>query len=639
MSPLRDDDAFSIKTHDGTIHNARPVANGIETNEDLALLEFASNNSYQTATINSAATPGVNQPILAAGYSGDAEKFLTEEGKIKQVSDKIFKDGYSIGYSSNIVQGMSGGAILNIEGELIGINAKSASPIVDTGYVYQDNTHPNAEEIKQLRQLNWGLSIDRLLKQINPELIATYNLPIVDTVNAIENTASTGWLAKLEDKAKQITVRIDINGGENGNGSGVIIAKKGNTYTVLTAAHVICQQPSETTGCVDSNYEIVTSDGHKYSLDPTTFRRDENADLAVLEFTSQQSYQVAELLDSELDDDEAIFVAGFPDLNNSTASDWLFSLGYGLSRGNGLLEVNIDNNSLPENEKFNSYGLKNLPEGYDMVYTNITFGGMSGGAILDRAGRVIGIHGQSDGENNLVDQDNSEVEIQLGYSVGIPVTTFRKLADKFQIASLPSVETIDMTTLTSAEEKDFEAAVLNVSIERGNTSARSWVERGNQLWRLRRKEEAREAFDRAIAMNPEFIHLAYYGKSLCLDDAETVLTNLELAIAAKPNYVRAWRWKSWILSSMGRHDEALSSIDKAIELEGDNSKLHLERAALRNIATPISEREDFLQKATESYEEGGEEAVRQILQQDPNMREVMESLREFGETEQNSPSE
>ena len=52
---LRDDVTFSIQTHDGVTHQAKHVANGIETNDDLALLEFSSDISYQTATINSAA--------------------------------------------------------------------------------------------------------------------------------------------------------------------------------------------------------------------------------------------------------------------------------------------------------------------------------------------------------------------------------------------------------------------------------------------------------------------------------------------------------------------------------------------------------------------------------------------------------
>ncbi|MDJ0589141.1 MAG: serine protease [Pleurocapsa sp. MO_226.B13] len=163
---LRGGDTFTIHTYDGVTHQASPVANGIETDDDLALLQFSSENSYQTATINSAATPRVEQTILAVGYSAETGELVTQEGTINQLSSKALKDGYQIGYTSNIVQGMSGGAILNTDGEVIGINGKSAFPIVNTGYVYQDGTQPTPEEIEQLRQLSWGLSLNNFLTQL-----------------------------------------------------------------------------------------------------------------------------------------------------------------------------------------------------------------------------------------------------------------------------------------------------------------------------------------------------------------------------------------------------------------------------------------------------------------------------------------
>ncbi|MEL6463304.1 MAG: hypothetical protein AAFQ91_34720, partial [Cyanobacteria bacterium J06621_15] len=57
--------------------------------------------------------------------------------------------------------------------------------------------------------------------------------------------------------------------------------------------------------------------------------------------------------------------------------------------------------------------------GYELVYTNLSESGMSGGAVLDTSGRVIGIHASAEGERyKLVDK------LQLGFSLGIPVRTF-----------------------------------------------------------------------------------------------------------------------------------------------------------------------------------------------------------------------
>ncbi|MBC1198395.1 trypsin-like peptidase domain-containing protein, partial [Microcystis aeruginosa BLCCF158] len=66
-----------------------------------------------------------------------------------------------------------------------------------------------------------------------------------------------------------------------------------------------------------------------------------------------------------------------------------------------------------------------LTGGYELVYTSITFGGMSGGAVLDSQGRVIGIHGSS--------ETAGVTEIQLGYSLGIPISTFIGLQERLKV--------------------------------------------------------------------------------------------------------------------------------------------------------------------------------------------------------------
>ena len=199
---LRSQTEFTVNTHDGESYPATEVEQAIDSDDDLALLQFESDKTYQTATINTAATPKAEQTILAVGYSAETGELITEIGKIERVPDKKLKEGYSIGYTSNIVQGMSGGAILNANGEVIGINGKSAFPIVDSGYDNEDGTKPTREEIEQYRQLSWGLSINRLLAQVNPKLITAYNLPLPETTDSVESPELTGWLGELEAKAK-----------------------------------------------------------------------------------------------------------------------------------------------------------------------------------------------------------------------------------------------------------------------------------------------------------------------------------------------------------------------------------------------------------------------------------------------------
>ena len=60
----------------------------------------------------------------------------------------------------------------------------------------------------------------------------------------------------VRQTAQQITVRITAN---NNGGSGVLIAKKGNSYLILTNAHVTRR---------GSKFEIQTPDGQKHTATP-----------------------------------------------------------------------------------------------------------------------------------------------------------------------------------------------------------------------------------------------------------------------------------------------------------------------------------------------------------------------------------
>ena len=82
--------------------------------------------------------------------------------------------------------------------------------------------------------------------------------------------------AKVAKIAHNITVRVD----SQAPGSGVIIKLNGNTYTVITAAHVV--------GSKDT-YEVITPDRTRHSVTNTIIQRLPNVDLALVQFSSSQS--------------------------------------------------------------------------------------------------------------------------------------------------------------------------------------------------------------------------------------------------------------------------------------------------------------------------------------------------------------
>ncbi|MFM6877067.1 MAG: trypsin-like peptidase domain-containing protein, partial [Microcystis panniformis] len=301
-------------------------------------------------------------------------------------------------------------------------------------------------------------------------------------------------------KAKGFTVRIDSTSG--GNGSGVIIAKKGNIYTVLTADHVLCEkeesQDAASKPCPDHTYTVVTSDGKTRKIDKSTIIRQEGVDLAVFQFESRDNYPVAEIANYNPNSGDFVFVAGFPKIGDNP-SKWLFSGGAINDKEQGLLQTR--QSPLSNEQGGTLQSVASLTGGYELVYTSITFGGMSGGAVLDSQGRVIGIHGSS--------ETAGVTEIQLGFSLGIPISTFIGLQERLKVK--PQLLTTAQPQVSPQQQQEIFIAITGVIVPNTNAKADIWIERGGQLWRLFRYEEAIKAFDEAIKQNdPDNVYLAWY---------------------------------------------------------------------------------------------------------------------------------
>ncbi len=225
---IRGAKTLQIQTHDGQTRTASIAPNSLLEDKDLALVEFSDTRDYPIAKI-SAIPLEAGLDITVTGYSAETGQYTTDNGKIEQTSDRPLLEGYSVGYSGEVVQGMSGGGIF-FEDELIGINGRSAHPIL-SNYIYEDGTKPTDAEIQQMRAVNWGIPINTLLTYIRPEILSAYNLPLPQVNPDIETTAYTGYIAELETKAKGFTVRIDSS--SQANGSGAIIAKAKENPTLF----------------------------------------------------------------------------------------------------------------------------------------------------------------------------------------------------------------------------------------------------------------------------------------------------------------------------------------------------------------------------------------------------------------------
>lgn len=172
--------------------------------------------------------------------------------------------------------------------------------------------------------------------------------------------------------AKQITVRVFTNPAA---GSGVIVGRSGQTYIVLTNRHVVADS-------VNHKYTIFTADGltHPAQLLPV---QSKSLDLALVQFTSKKVYLSAVIGDStRLSLGEPVYAAGFPNWHYINANTINNTRNWGL-RAFQLTTGNVG--MLLE---------RSLLRGYQLGYTNEVVDGMSGGPVLDRHGRLVGVNGR-----------------------------------------------------------------------------------------------------------------------------------------------------------------------------------------------------------------------------------------------------
>ena len=198
---------------------------------------------------------------------------------------------------------------------------------------------------------------------------------------------------QVNDIAKPITVMI---GGLDGKGSGVIIDKNGNTYTVLTANHVVKKAGY-------GLYEIITHDGQKYPMENKAQTLGK-LDLALVRFTSSKNYPIAKIADSRtVKEGETVHNSGFPipSISNNQQRNYFFITAQITSRGRG----------------------ENL--GYDLFLSGSPRPGMSGGPILNDQGEVIGIYGKAE-------FGRSESALARDGVQGIPTEKFSNLISNIQ---------------------------------------------------------------------------------------------------------------------------------------------------------------------------------------------------------------
>ncbi|PSB40163.1 serine protease, partial [Chamaesiphon polymorphus CCALA 037] len=314
-------------------------------------------------------------------------------------------------------------------------------------------------------------------------------IPIVRVVS-IAATAP-----EIAATAKAVTVKISEPGSQ---GSGVILQRQGDVYTVLTAAHVLKNK--------SATYTISTSDGNQYPIVSQSIRAaTTDIDLAVVKFRTTGNYPTAKLGNSNLlTEGMDLYVAGYP-LATAAINKSVFVFREGTVSANST---------------------QTLEKGYSLIYSNDTLPGMSGGAVLNQNGEVVAIHGRGDRERN----PSGEFGRKTGFNLGIPINRFASIATNLGVNLQQKIATI--TPDRSLKADDY-FALANQKYDKGNY-------RG-----------ALADYDRAIALKPDYAK-AYRARSTVksskLNDSRGALADLDRAIQLAPTDGIAYSQRGFIKS-------------------------------------------------------------------------------------------
>ncbi|MEL6459290.1 MAG: tetratricopeptide repeat-containing serine protease family protein [Cyanobacteria bacterium J06621_15] len=356
--------------------------------------------------------------------------------------------------------------------------------------------------------------------------------------------------------AENITVMIDYK-DNSGNGSGVIIGKQGNQYTVLTAAHVVARP--------NLQYEIVAPSNQRYQFKYSNVKTLPNQiDLAVITFTSNQNYQVAQIGNSDTSGRGTLtYLSGFPKKSRAINQSIL-----------SFTEGKIAANSQQP-----------LNDGYGLIYSNNTVGGMSGGAVLNEKGELIGIHGRGD----IRSEEGTDTIQKSGFNLGIPINTFVKNSNQL-VANTRPIKPAVVSTKLKAE--DFLARAVNKRKERNYQGAISDL-------------------SQAINLNSQYAE-AYYLRGISYSNAgnpQKALPDVNQALKINPNHGEAYRLRGFLRKNSKDYPGAISDYTQAIRINPNDADAlrgrGFARGKLKNYPGAVND----LTKATQLYKQQENEVM------------------------------
>ena len=162
---LSAEETYRVETSDGQVYSADLLGSISFKGNDLAVLQFRSiHTTYPVASLGSTSSLKVGDEVFAAGFPfamdwSGSMGFVMTTGQVSLLLNRALVGGYQVGYTNEIRKGMSGGPILNRQGELVGINGMHKYPLWGDPYIYKDGSKPDLLLRKRMVHFSWGIPI------------------------------------------------------------------------------------------------------------------------------------------------------------------------------------------------------------------------------------------------------------------------------------------------------------------------------------------------------------------------------------------------------------------------------------------------------------------------------------------------
>jgi tetratricopeptide (TPR) repeat protein len=422
------------------------------------------------------------------------------------------------------------------------------------------------------------------------------------TVALIQTVAVAKSASEIERIAKAVTVEIKLK--QSGRvGSGVIINRKGDLYTLVTNRHVICGASNCPDISVSEVFSLGLFDGQKYQVQKSAIKLlGSNLDLAIIQFRSNLNYSVAKVAAlGSLKVTNEVYTAGFP----SEQPGFTFGVGKAISVVNKRL---IGDGG-----------------GYTVIYDALTLPGMSGGGVFDGNGQLIAIHGQGDRYQENTNMGNQLMTgRKIGYNRGIPI--------RWLVQSLAE---IGINLGASSSDPRDRAARQQVPINADEyfiTGFNKYVDPGEDVKAGKRKSI--QEFTKAIQLNSKYEY-AYFIRGIAylqLQEHQQSLADFNRVININPKNFEAYYSRA-VLKRYGLNDfqGALADYNQAIMISSIFLPAYIGRAEVKKYLGDFQGAlADYNQIISFNPKLGAAYSVRAILKED-NLNDFSGALADYNQ--------